>query len=235
MGRPGAPRASRANNGVVTVTLDGPYESAHAQRRAELAAAATRLPLGRTIRADLATFAELKGANLRSPGGWADLFTIPGVWAGVLFRVSNALHERGLRPFSRLVYFLNYVLFACEMFPGAKVGPGLALFHPVGTAISSTSVVGKGLRVVAGVRIGGGGFGDPSKDGGPTIGDDVWILDGAKVLGPLWIGDRALLAACALPTRDVPAEAVVVGIPGRVLRYRFDAADGRAGAEQRSS
>jgi serine O-acetyltransferase len=173
-----------------------------------------------TIAADFASFAELRGKKLTSPLAVLDAFFFPGVLAVLLFRLAGAFHRAGLRPISRLLYILDLVLFGVDLAPSAEVGPGLALPHPNGVAIAPDTRIGRKVRLFQQVSVGGVSFEDPTRDGFPTVGDECWIFAGAKVLGPIHIGDRAMVASNALVIRSVPAGAVVVGNPARVVRYR---------------
>ena len=176
-----------------------------------------------TIWADLESFAELRGKKLRSPWALVDTLLFPGVMAVLLFRIAGAFHRAHLRPISRLLYILNLILFGVDLAPSADVGPGLALPHPNGVAIAPATRIGRKVRLFQQVSVGGVSFEDPSRDGFPTVGDECWIFAGAKVLGPIHIGERAMVAANALVIRSVPAGAVVVGNPARVVRYREEA------------
>jgi serine O-acetyltransferase len=176
------------------------------------------------MRADLASMADLKKARWPSLPGLVDILLLPGTWAVLLFRVSGALHRVGLRPFSRLVYFLNCVVFGADLAPSAEVGPGLALPHPVGVAFSAVRI-GSRVRVMGGARLGGGGYDDPSRDGLPTIGDDCYIFDGAKVFGSVTIGDRVVVGTNSVVSRDVPSDVIVLGNPARVVKHRDTASE----------
>lgn len=171
------------------------------------------------VKADIASMAELKHARYPSLGGLVDVLLLPGTWAAMLFRISSALHASGLRPISRLVYFANCVLFGADLAPTAEVGPGLAMPHPVGVAFSPVRI-GRRARLMGGVRLGGGGYDDVSRDGLPTIGDDCYIFDGAKVFGAVTIGDRVVVGTNSVVSRDVPSDVIVVGIPARVVKRR---------------
>jgi serine O-acetyltransferase len=179
------------------------------------------------VRADLASMAELKQARWPSLGGLADVLMLPGTWAVLLFRVSAALHRLGLRPVSRIVYFGNCVLFGADLAPGAEVGPGLALPHPVGVAFSPVRI-GRRARLMGGVRLGGGGYDDTTRDGLPTLGDDCYVFDGAKIFGAVRIGDRVVVGTNSVVSRDVPSDVIVVGNPARVVKHR-DVASGSSG------
>jgi serine O-acetyltransferase len=182
-----------------------------------------------TVRADLEAVARLKGVPFPSPGSLADILMLPGTWAVLLFRTAHALHHGGLRPLSRILYFANVVLFGADLAPGARIGPGLAIAHPVFCGWGNELEIGRNCIMTGGVRFGTAA--SPQRKGHPIVGDDVFFLDAAKVLGAVKIGDRAVIASNALVLEDVPAEAVVVGQPARVIRYRTDdpAADALAG------
>jgi serine O-acetyltransferase len=175
--------------------------------------------LAQLVRADLASMAELKQARFPSIAGLVDVLLLPGTWAVLLFRVSNALHRFGLRPLSRLVYFANCVLFGADLAPTADVGGGLALPHPVGVAFSPVRM-GERVRLMGGVRLGGGGYDDTTRDGLPTIGDDCYVFDGAKVFGKVTIGDRVVIGTNSVVSRDVPSDVIVLGNPARVVKHR---------------
>jgi serine O-acetyltransferase len=176
------------------------------------------------VRADLASMAELKQAKWPSIGGLIDILLLPGTWAVLLFRVSNLLNRVGLKPFSRLVYFANCVLFGADLAPTAEVGPGLALPHPVGVAFSGVRI-GARARVMGGARLGGGGYDDKSRDGLPTIGDDCYVFDGAKVFGAVTIGDRVVVGTNSVVSRDVASDVIVIGNPARVVKHRDTAGE----------
>ncbi|HET8568511.1 MAG TPA: serine O-acetyltransferase [Candidatus Limnocylindria bacterium] len=176
--------------------------------------------LRHVIAEDLRSFAELKRGRLSSLVGVLDVLLFPGVLAVLIFRLAGAFHRARLRPISRLLYIADLVLFSVDLAPGAKVGPGLALPHPVGVAIAPDARIGRWVRIFQGVSVGGVSFEDPERDGFPTVGDRCWIFSGAKVLGPIDIGDDAMIASNALVIRSVPPGGVVVGNPARVVRYR---------------
>jgi serine O-acetyltransferase len=173
-----------------------------------------------TMWADLESFAELKGSRLRTPGRVIDVVMYPGVMAVLLYRLSHVCHYAGLRPFSRLLYILNYILFGVDLAPAARIGPGLALPHPTGVAVANGSVLGRKVRLMKGVTLGGAATEDPHIDGFPSIGDEAYILDGAKLFGPIHIGSHAVIGSGCMVTRSVPDGAVMVASAGRIIRYR---------------
>lgn len=181
--------------------------------------------LARTCWYDLAAAAEMTRARFPSLSGAANMLTLTGVWAVLLFRLSAACRRRHLGVLARLVQFANVVAFGADLHPAADIGPGLAIMHPVGVTISRCTV-GRRLRVAGHVTIGGGGFADPARDGFPVLGDGCWLFDGAKVLGPVSVGDACIIGANALVRSDLPPRVVAVGSPARVLRHRDDPAPG---------
>lgn len=174
-------------------------------------------PFREAVAGDLAAMARAKGARWPSVGGAADILTLPGTWAVLLFRVTAALHFAGLRPLSRLCAFANLVLFGCELHGGAVVGPGLVMPHPVGVAFASGVVMGRDVTMLR--QIGIGGSGNPRRPGHPTIGDRVWLLDSCKVFGPITIGDDSIVGPNAIVLDDVPPDVMVFG-PRRATETR---------------
>lgn len=171
------------------------------------------------VRSDAHAMAKLKGGS-GAPAGRLDVWSLPGTWAVLLVRLANACHDTGLRPLSRLLYFLNCVVFGCDVQPGVRLGPGAAFAHPLGVCISSSAVIGADFRAMGNVRIGGAASEDPAHDGAPVIGDGCWFLDGAKAFGPIVLGDRMVLASSAVATTDLPAEVWAAGVPARVIKPR---------------
>ena len=103
-----------------------------------------------------------------------------------------------------------------EIHPAAKIGKGLVIDHGMGVVIGETAEVGDNCTIYQGVTLGGTG-----KDTGkrhPTIGNNVLVGAGAKVLGPFKVGDNARIAANAVVTKDVPALSIVAGIPAKVVK-----------------
>jgi serine O-acetyltransferase len=179
-----------------------------------------RLGLLGTIRADMKAYADFVGKPLRTPGHFVDVLMIPGVMSVILFRLTTYCHDAGLRPFSRILYFMNVVLFGSSLPPSAEVGPGLVIPHPVGMGFSSNVKIGSNVTLFAGSLIGAAGYEDRSKDGLPTIGDGAFIFTRAQVVGPVNVGNDAIIGANAVVMKDIPPGAIVLGAPGRVVRYR---------------
>ena len=174
--------------------------------------------LGALIWSDLESFAELKGTPLRSPLTLINILLYPGTMAVIVFRLASFFHRWYLRPFSRLLYILNVMLFGAELQPGARIGPGFAMPHPVGVGISGGALLGRHVRVLGLTRV-GGNWGTEAQ---PVIGDDCWLMDGAKVFGDVTVGDRTIIAADTIVTESVPPNVVVAGRPARIIRQRED-------------
>jgi serine O-acetyltransferase len=111
-------------------------------------------------------------------------------------------------------------MFGVDIAPTVTIGPGLAIPHPVGLVIGDPARLGARVRLMSGVTIGGGGFEDPTTDGMPTIGDDCWLFDGAKVFGPITVGERVVIGANSMVIHDVPPNVFVAGNPAKIKRDR---------------
>ncbi len=145
-------------------------------------------------------------------------FVFPQLFAVATYRAGAALRARGLGKTARLAGIIGQVLTGAEIDPQAKIGPGLLLEHTAGVVIGPGVVAGKRLRLFGGTLL-GSTFNLPGSKrphwGFPTIGDDVLVLAKASILGPVCIGDRAVIGAHALVIDDVPAGAVARGVPAK--------------------
>ncbi|HHU31028.1 MAG TPA: serine O-acetyltransferase [Firmicutes bacterium] len=143
------------------------------------------------------------------------LFCYPGLHALWAHRLAYALYKRGLVFLPRLISQLSRFLTGIEIHPGAVIGEGFFIDHGMGVVIGETTQIGDNVTLYQGVTLGGTG-----KDKGkrhPTIGSNVVIGAGAKILGPIVIGDYAKIGAGSVVLHDVPANSTVVGVPGRVV------------------
>ncbi len=181
-----------------------------------------RPTLRQTVLADLTAVARLKGRSRLTLLSALDVIALPGTCAVILFRIGAAFHRRRLTPVSRLCYFMNVVLFGADLAPGAKVGPGLVIGHPVGTGWGNAFTCGRDVVMTGAARFGAAAAEDAGRMGQPTVGDGVIVLDGAKAMGPVSIGDRAVVAANALVLQDMPPDSIIVGQPARVAKMRAD-------------
>ncbi|WP_174297281.1 serine O-acetyltransferase EpsC [Sphingomonas bacterium] len=144
-----------------------------------------------------------------------EVMTYPGVWALGWHRVAHRLHGRRLYLLARIVNHWSRMTTAIDIHPGATIGRNFFIDHGF-TVIGETSHIGDDVTIYQCVTLGG-----TSPDNGvagkrhPTIADGTIIGSGAQVLGPITVGARARIGANAVVTRDVPAGAVMVGIPAR--------------------
>lgn len=170
------------------------------------------------LEADLARFSGLR-ANDRSRSRLLGLRTFnPRFVPVLLVRLSRFCDERvALRPLGRTFSSLNICLFGLEVTPRCAIGPGLMLPHTVGTVIGAFSL-GQNVTIFQGVTL-GSKFADLgfTPDSRPVVEDDVVIGAGAKVLGAIRIGKRAVVAANSLVTESVPPMGFAIGVPAQIV------------------
>ena len=154
----------------------------------------------------------------RDPAATSDaeiLLLYSGLHARTAHRLSHILHKKGHTFAARAISQGAKMITGIEIHPGATIGRGLVIDHGTGVVIGETAEIGDNCTIYQGVTLGGTG-----KDIGkrhPTLGNGVLIGAGAKVLGPLTIGDNAKIAAGAVALHDIPAGSTAVGIPARVV------------------
>jgi len=140
----------------------------------------------------------------------------PGVHAIIFHRISHWLWTHNLRFLARLNSQLARFCTGIEIHPGAQIGRRFVIDHGMGIVIGETAEIGDDVLLYHGVTLGGTG-----KDHGkrhPTIGNNVMISAGAKVLGPFRVGDNSRIASNAVVLTEVPDNATAVGIPARIVR-----------------
>jgi len=146
-----------------------------------------------------------------------EVWTIyPGVQAVALYRLAYALWARGWRYLPRWISFVARWSTNVDIHPGARIGQRFFIDHGAGVVIGETAEVGDDVTLYHGVTLGGTTPGTPRKRH-PTLGHGVVVGAGAKVLGPISVGDRARVAANSVVIEPVPTGTTVVGIPGRVV------------------
>lgn len=139
-----------------------------------------------------------------------------GLHATIHYRMAHWLHLHHMRFLARWISQLSKFFTGIEIHPAAVIGRRLVIDHGTGIVIGETAEIGDDCLLYQGVTLGGTG-----KDVGkrhPTLGNNVMVGSGAKVLGPFKVGDNARIAANAVVLREVPANATVVGVPGHVVR-----------------
>ena len=162
---------------------------------------------------------DIKAFRDRDPAAKSNLeiyFLYPGFKAIRKYRRANFFYRRGHTFIARLISQSAARKTGIEIHPGATIGRRLVIDHGTGTVIGETAEIGDDVLIYQGVTLGGTG-----KDTGkrhPTIGNNVMISAGAKVLGPFKIGDNSRVAAGAVVLEEVPPNSTVVGVPARVVR-----------------
>lgn len=148
--------------------------------------------------------------------GSAEVFFIySGLHAVWWHRLSHRLWARGLRFLPRAISQTLRFFTGIEIHPGATLGRRLFIDHGMGVVIGETAEIGDNVTLYQGVTLGGTGKEKGKRH--PTIGDNVIIAAGAKVLGSFRVGDNAKIGAGAVVLKEVPPNCTVVGVPGRVV------------------
>ena len=148
--------------------------------------------------------------------GYLDvLLSYPGFHAIVAHRFIHELNKSGLPLLPRFLAHLSRGATGIEIHPAAKIGHGFFIDHGMGVLIGATAEVGNDVTLYKNVTLGGTSLGPGKRH--PTIGNDVVIGTNASVLGAIFVGDGARIGAHSVVVRDVPPNATVVGIPGRVV------------------
>nr|WP_228035657.1 serine O-acetyltransferase [Oculatella sp. LEGE 06141] len=145
------------------------------------------------------------------------LFCYPGLQALLMHRLAHWLYTIGIPFFPRLMSHVARFLTGIEIHPGAAIGRGVFIDHGMGVVIGETAIIGDYALIYQGVTL--GGTGKESGKRHPTLGENVVVGAGAKVLGNIQIGNRVRIGAGSVVLRDVPSDCTVVGVPGRVV-YR---------------
>lgn len=144
------------------------------------------------------------------------LFLYPGPKALLIHRAASSFYKGGMYFLARAVSEFARWLTGIEIHPGAKIGRRLVIDHGMGVVIGETAEIGDDCIIFHGVTLGGVKF-DPVKRH-PTIGRHVMIGSGAKILGPVTVGDNVRIGANAMVTKDVPSDVTVVGNPAQILQ-----------------
>ena len=144
------------------------------------------------------------------------ILTYPGFHAILLYRIAHLLHMIHIPVFPHLIMWAGRILTGVEIHPAAKIEGGFFIDHGFGVVIGETSEIGKNVTIFQGVTLGGTGKETGKRH--PTIGDNVVIGAGAKVLGSITVGNDVYIGANAVVLHPVPDDCTVVGVPGRCVR-----------------
>ncbi|WP_427340412.1 serine O-acetyltransferase [Caloranaerobacter sp. DY30410] len=139
----------------------------------------------------------------------------PGLHAIIIYRIAHWFYKRKLFLIARLLSHIGRFLTGIEIHPGAKIGKGIFIDHGMGVVIGETAEIGDNVTIYQGATLGGTGKEKGKRH--PTIGNNVVISSGAKVLGPFKVGDNSKIGAGAVVLKEVPPNCTVVGIPGRIV------------------
>lgn len=143
------------------------------------------------------------------------LLTYPGLHAIMMHRVAHWMYKKEWFLLSRIVSQFSRFITGIEIHPGAKIGEGLFIDHGSGVVIGETAEVGDNVTIYQGVTLGGTGKEKGKRH--PTIGNNVVISTGAKVLGSFTVGDNVKIGAGSVVLKPVPPNCTVVGVPGKVV------------------
>ena len=149
--------------------------------------------------------------------GILEMTTYAGLWAITFHRFAHVLFVARVPFLPRLLSQISRFLTGIEIHPGAQIGKGFFIDHGNGVVIGETSQIGENVLMFHQVTLGNADFNSIGKRH-PTIGNDVIIGAGAKILGPISICDSTIIGARSIVTKSAPIHSVVVGNPGRVIR-----------------
>ncbi|HEX5636856.1 MAG TPA: serine O-acetyltransferase [Gammaproteobacteria bacterium] len=151
---------------------------------------------------------------------WEILTTYPGVHALIFHRLSSRLWHWDLKWLARFTAHFARWFTGVEIHPGAKIGRRVFIDHGMGVVVGETAEIGDDCTLYHGVTLGGTSWSKGKRH--PTLRNNVVVGAGAKVLGPIVVGEGARIGSNAVVTREVPANATVVGVPGRVIERSKD-------------
>jgi serine O-acetyltransferase len=177
----------------------------------------------REIRADVAA-ARDRDPAARSAGGAEILASWGGVQALLSHRVAHALHDAGVPVLPLAISYGSRAVTGIEIHPAATIGDDFFIDHGSGVVIGETAEIGDRVTLYQGVTLGGTGFARGKRH--PTVGDNVTVGSGAKLLGPIEVGHGAKIGANTVVIQDVPPNSTVVGNPGHPVRVEGNRVEG---------
>lgn len=162
---------------------------------------------------------EIKAVFERDPAAasfYEVLLTYSGLHAIISHRITHALKKQGLSFLPRFISQFTRFITGIEIHPGAEIGKGFFIDHGMGVVIGETSVIGNNVTFYQGVTLGGTGKEKGKRH--PTLGNNIVVGAGAKILGNITIGDNSYIGSNAVIIKDVPSNSTVVGVPGRITK-----------------
>jgi serine O-acetyltransferase len=164
-------------------------------------------------------YSDIKAAQKRDPAAKSFVEVIllyPGLHALIFYRVAHVFYKLHLFFLARFLSQFVRLFTGIEIHPGAKIGKRFFIDHGFGVVIGETAVIGNDVLLYQGSTLGGTGIVKGKRH--PTVGNNVVIGAGAKVLGNINIGDNSYIGANAVVIKDVPSNSTVVGVPGRITK-----------------
>lgn len=162
---------------------------------------------------------EIKATKERDPAAknsWEILLLYPGLHAVIFYRIAHFLWVKNVPFFPRALSQLARFLTGIEIHPGAQIGKGLFIDHGSGVVVGETTIIGDNVTLFQGVTLGGTGKETGKRH--PTLGDNIVVGTGAKVLGNINVGSNSYIGANAVVLKNVPPNTTVVGVPGRITK-----------------
>ncbi len=144
------------------------------------------------------------------------LLTYSGLHAIIMYRAAHWFHTKKMFVVARCISQFARFLTGIEIHPGAKIGKGFFIDHGAGVVIGETTEIGDNCLIYQGVTLGGTGKEKGKRH--PTLGNNVMVGSGARVLGPFKVGDNAKIAANAVVLEEVPPNCTAVGVPARIVK-----------------
>jgi serine O-acetyltransferase len=164
-------------------------------------------------------YQDIRAAQKKDPAAKSFLevlFLYQGLHALVAHRIAHFFYRLHIFFLARLISQVSRWMTGIEIHPGAKIGKRFFIDHGMGVVIGETSIIGDDVLLYQGVTLGGTGLEKGKRH--PTIGNNVVVGGGAKILGNISVGDNSYIGANAVVIKDVPANSTVVGVPGRITK-----------------
>jgi serine O-acetyltransferase len=177
------------------------------------------LVLLKVILISILFFSEIRAAQDKDPAARSFLEVLllyQGLRALISHRIAHSLYKMHLFFLARLISQLSRFFTGIEIHPGAQIGKDFFIDHGMGVVIGETAIIGDNVLLYQSVTLGGTGVEKGKRH--PTIGNNVVIGAGAKVLGNITVGDNSYIGANAVVIKDVPPNSTVVGVPGRITK-----------------
>lgn len=180
-----------------------------------------------TIREDIKT---VQAQDPAAQNGLVIFLSYPGLHAKWNHVPEHWLWEHGHRSLARVLSQITRHITGVEIHPAAQIGKHFFIDHAMGVVIGETAIVGDNCVLYQGVTL--GGTGNETGKRHPTLGNNVMVSSGAKVLGPFTVGDNARIASNAVVLKEIPPNATAVGVPARVVRIAGEKVDYTTSVDQ---